>query len=97
MPRTPQTLDYDRPTSRRKVLGQKPPEAWDRIRAVTRIGFGFIPLTLAGYALVATFSEWPDRWKGGLFVGSVAAIAGYVCTVRPLWRMVRGGPWWNLE
>jgi hypothetical protein len=93
----PHPLGYELPPRPAKLLGHKPPTAWDRIEAVLRMGFGFLALAVGVYCLAVTVVGWPNRWMQGAFIGLVALLAGFVMTVRPLWRLMRSGPWWKLE
>ena len=93
----PQKLDYDPPPRQPKVLGVKPPTAWDQFDSVLRMCLGLVPLVIGVYGLAVTVARWPQSWMAGLFASIVGLLAGYAFTVRPVYRLIRGGAWWKIE
>ena len=91
-------MEYAPPARQPKVLGQKPPSTWCKFNAGVNVVLGFPFLVLGTYAWFAlAFGDRPDLWKENLFLALFAGLAGFVFTGRPVYRMIRGGAWWNVE
>jgi uncharacterized membrane protein HdeD (DUF308 family) len=59
---------------------------------------GGLALAVGVLNAVMFLARWRhDAWAANLFLGSVGTLAGYVLTVRPLYRLARGGSWWKVE
>ena len=94
---TPPKLDYERPPRDAKPLSVEASIPWKQFNAIILMLVGLAPLLVGLYSLVVTVTRWPQSWLAGSFIAFVGMLAGYVFTVRPVFRLVRGGTWWTIH
>jgi uncharacterized membrane protein HdeD (DUF308 family) len=82
----PRRLDYAQP--QRARAGDDSPTWLSKV-----VGAVFLAIGVGN--LIALF-EWREQsWKSNLFMGVFGTLAGFVFTIRPLYRRIWGRDWWT--